>query len=247
MKNRDKWVPSKFIYKKGKLIASRNKDEVGISSRLVADIVAQFYDKNFKIHAKGKLLDLGCGKVPFYQAYKDFITDNVCVDWDNSLHDNIFLDYKCDLSKKLPFKDSSFDTIVLSDVLEHIPYPEHLWGEMARLLSKGGKVIMNVAFFYGLHEIPHDYYRYTKYALSHLIEKSKLKIVKLESIGGLPEVITDLYARYFMYIPIVGTFFSKIIQRVMPSFLKLFLIKKRYRKTCEFFPLGYSLIVEKPR
>ena len=73
MKNRDKWRESKFVYnKKGKLIASRNQNEVSVSSRLGADLVANFYDYNLKKYAKGHLLDLGCGKVPFYNAYKHY-------------------------------------------------------------------------------------------------------------------------------------------------------------------------------
>ena len=35
MKNKDSWQPSKFIYRKGKLIASRDAQEVKIGSRLI--------------------------------------------------------------------------------------------------------------------------------------------------------------------------------------------------------------------
>ena len=48
MKNKNNWKPTKFIYRDGKLRASRNPKEVGISSRLGADIVAEFYDINLK-------------------------------------------------------------------------------------------------------------------------------------------------------------------------------------------------------
>ena len=42
MRNKEKWKPSKYIYKKGRLIASRDPKEVGISSRLIADLIAIF-------------------------------------------------------------------------------------------------------------------------------------------------------------------------------------------------------------
>jgi SAM-dependent methyltransferase len=41
------------------------------------------------------------------------------------------LDFECDLTKPLPFADGEFDTIILSDVLEHVPQPERLWSEIA--------------------------------------------------------------------------------------------------------------------
>lgn len=117
MKNRDKWQPSKYILKKGKLIASRDRKEVGVASRLMADLVAKFYDKALRQHATGKLLDLGCGKVPLFNAYEEYITDNICVDWENTLHENEYLDFESDLTKNLPFEDNEFNTIILSDVL----------------------------------------------------------------------------------------------------------------------------------
>ena len=76
----------------------------------------------------------------------------------------------------LPFGDSEFDTIILSDVLEHIPVPEHLWKEMARILSRNGKIIMNVPFYYCLHEAPHDCSRYTEFALRRFVEMSGLRL-----------------------------------------------------------------------
>src|SRR6266404_2483441 len=64
MQNRDKWKPSKFVYKSGHLAASSDPAEVGVGSRLVADTIAKFYDRNLKLHARGRLLDLGCGEDP---------------------------------------------------------------------------------------------------------------------------------------------------------------------------------------
>lgn len=41
MKQRDAWKPSKYVYKHGKLIASRDSNEVGIASRLITDLIAE--------------------------------------------------------------------------------------------------------------------------------------------------------------------------------------------------------------
>ena len=49
MKNKDKWVPSKFVWKKGKLIASREIRQIGLGSRLIADLVASCYGHYIKI------------------------------------------------------------------------------------------------------------------------------------------------------------------------------------------------------
>ena len=37
---------------------------------------------------------IGRGKVPLYAAYREFVTENICVDWNNSIHKNEYLDYE---------------------------------------------------------------------------------------------------------------------------------------------------------
>lgn len=245
MKSCDKWQPSKFVYKNGKLIASRDTEEVGVGSRLIADLIAQIYDKNLQQHAKGKLLDLGCGKVPLYHAYKNYITDNICVDWQNSLHKNEFLDFECNLNEILPFENEEFDSIILSDVLEHIPQPELLWKEMSRVLAKGGKIIMNVPFYYWIHEHPYDYYRYTEFALRRFVELSGLKLIQLEPFGGAPEIMADIFAKNVIRVPKIGRLLAILIQSFTGFFIKTKLGGKISEATKYNFPFGYFLVAEK--
>lgn len=245
MKNQSSWKPSKFVYKKGTLRASRNPDEVGICSTLIADLIANLYQENLPHHATGRLLDLGCGKVPLYEAYKDHISENVCVDWANSLHKNPYLDLEYDITQPLPFKDEEFDTIILSDVLEHIPEPDDLWNEMARILTAEGKIIMNVPFYYWLHEKPHDYYRYTEFALRRFAEKYGMKVIVLRAVGGVPEIIADVLAKTTFKIPLIGGFFARSVQWLTYIFLKTRIGKKISSKSSAVFPLGYFLVVQK--
>lgn len=93
------WKPSKFIYHNGKLTTSKNPKEVIVESRFAVKVVAPFYDKYLRLYAKGKFLDLGCGKVPLYAANKDFIDENICLDWAGTFHKNTFLDIEYDLNE----------------------------------------------------------------------------------------------------------------------------------------------------
>ena len=89
----------------------------------------------------------GCGEVRLFVAYKDFVTENTCADWANTLHSNVHLDIECDLTQTPPFEDGEFNTIILSDVLEHILQPAYLWEEMSRVLAVSEKIIFNVPPF----------------------------------------------------------------------------------------------------
>jgi SAM-dependent methyltransferase len=246
MNNRNSWKPSKYVYKKGKLIASRDPSQVSIGSRLMVDLVAAIYDRNLRRHAKGKLLDLGCGGVPLYLAYNDFITENVCVDWGNTLHDNAHLDFECDLTQALPFRDGEFNTIILSDVLEHIPRPEYLWEEMSRILAIDGKIILNVPFYYWLHESPHDYYRYTEFALRRFVEYSGLRLDQIDAIGGAPEIMCDIFAKTVLRVPGVGRLLAMLAQWFTLIFVRTRLGRRISETTREAFPFGYFLVAAKP-
>jgi SAM-dependent methyltransferase len=245
VKNRERWHPTKFVYKRGRLIASRDVREVSPGSRLFVDAVARFYDVNLRRHARGRLLDLGCGKVPLYIAYKDHVTDNVCVDWAGSLHGSEHLDFECDLTAPLPFADAEFDTILLSDVLEHIPRPEDLWKEIVRLLAPGGKLIMNVPFLYWLHEEPHDFYRYTEFALRRFVDLSGMRLVQLEPLGGALEVMTDIFSKNALRLPRIGKTVAIVAQGLASAFIRTSFGKRVSGATAESCPTGYSLVAEK--
>jgi SAM-dependent methyltransferase len=245
MKEADRWKPTKFVYRRGKLIASRDQNEVAVSSRLMVDRVARCYDANLRGHATGRLVDLGCGTVPLYSAYADLVTDVTCVDLGGTQHAR-HLDVECDLNEPLPFADQAFDTVVLSDVLEHIAGPELLWSEMARILAPAGKILMNVPFYYWIHAGPYDFYRYTEFALRRFVQSSGLELVLLEPIGGAPEVLADIVAKNVAAVPLVGRPVSMAVQWMARAMTATRFGGKISHVTSATFPFGYFLIARKP-
>ena len=67
--------------------------------------------------------------------------------------------------QRLPFSSGSFDTVLLLDVLEHLPYPDYCLHEVHRVLRPGGSLIIQVPFLYPLHDEPFDFQRWTIYGL----------------------------------------------------------------------------------
>lgn len=122
------WRPTKYVQRGGRWRTSLDPKEVGVGSRLISDAVAKLYDAHLASCAHGHLLDLGCGKAPLYGMYQSLVTSVTCSDWANDAH----IDVVCDLAQPLPFDDGAFDTIILSDFLEHAPDPALVWREMSR-------------------------------------------------------------------------------------------------------------------
>jgi len=247
MKNIKEWQPSKYDIVEGKILPTKNVKELHIASRFVVSLSAKFYSEKIPQYAKGSLLDLGCGKVPLYGFYKDYVNEVTCVDWDNTTHTNLHIDFCCDLNGKLEFaQDNTFDTIILSSVLEHIREPEMLVSEMNRILKKNGIILFNVPFFYWLHETPYDYFRYTEYALKLMFEKNNFEILELEATGGGIDVITDIMAK--MLVINNSCFRKKIsvfLQNLSLSFGKTKYGKRLRKRTERLFPVGYFSVLRK--
>src|SRR5579862_3671713 len=132
MKNIDAWRPSKFLPISGHWEGSPDHAELGRATRLLGSILADIYPRAIKAHATGRLLDLGCGRVPCFGMYRDLVTEVVCVDWEECLHGIDHVDVLVDLNVPLDFPDQSFDTILTTDVLEHVREPQIVWHEIAR-------------------------------------------------------------------------------------------------------------------
>ena len=195
MRNAHTWRPSKFILVNGALRISPDPAHVSPGSRFIGSLQALAYDRMIRLHAHGALLDVGAGRVPLYEAYSRFAKEITCIDWENSIHDLHHIDVFTDLAMRLPFPDASFNTIVCTDVLEHLPHPEIVMLELARLLRPDGKLLLATPFMYWLHEEPHDYHRYTEHRLRMLCCDCGLETLSLEAIGGGVDVVIDVVAK----------------------------------------------------
>jgi len=191
MKDIEHWTPTKFAFVGDRLCASTNPKWVAISSRLNVNLLAAALQPSLEAHARGRLLDLGCGNVPLFAAYRARASAVTCMDWTNSDHQLRHIDQSSDLNEPLPVADGSFDTVLLTDVLEHVAVPGALVNEIARVLAPGGKLIGSVPFLYRLHEEPYDYHRFTRHALQRFAQLAELEVILLEPYGQGLDVIFD--------------------------------------------------------
>ncbi|MCL4354085.1 oligosaccharide flippase family protein [Patescibacteria group bacterium] len=137
--------------------------------------------KFFKITPESKLLDIGCGRgeMVLFAAKQgakaigiDYSKDAIVLS--NKLKskqpENIKKNMQFLLmdSKKLSFKDSFFDMVILTDVVEHL-YPEELdlvFAEIRRVLKAEGLVVIHTAPNKLFNDI---FYKFYSYPLSTLI------------------------------------------------------------------------------
>jgi SAM-dependent methyltransferase len=241
VREQERWKPSRFLkdVRSGRYVP--NPERVGIGSRFICELIIDEYVRLIRAHASGVLLDCGCGDVPYYDVYRDEVTDIVCVDWNRPRGEVDHIDFYADLNGPLPLDDGSFDTVLLTDVLEHISNPNSLVSELSRVLRPRGILLCTTPFFYWLHEEPHDYYRYTEFALRRLCAENDLAVVELEPYGGYPDVMLDLLNKMFVRNEAAVRVYLALCRPSMRSAL----YRRLRRATKAKFPLGYCLAARK--
>ncbi|MEO7621669.1 MAG: methyltransferase domain-containing protein, partial [Gallionella sp.] len=83
----------------------------------------------------------------------------------------------------LPFADAHFDGAICLEVLEHVPDPAIVIGEIARVIKSGGRAWISMPFLYPLHDAPFDFQRYTEFGLRRDVERAGLQVVTLRKSG----------------------------------------------------------------
>lgn len=131
---------------------------------------------------QGCVIDLGCGIMPYAELLPPAVTTYHGLDV--TVRDSRPT-LVGDIQSLGMLRDGSYDGVVCLEVLEHVPEPKAALGEIARVLRDGGTLVLSVPHLSRLHEIPHDYYRYTEFGLRHLLQSNGLEPLSIERRGGL--------------------------------------------------------------
>ncbi|MEM8738120.1 MAG: class I SAM-dependent methyltransferase [Planctomycetota bacterium] len=246
MRNAETWKPSRFIEKNGRHVITTDPSELAPTSRINARLAVAIYNRIIPEHTRGHFLDLGCGKAPFYKLYRPYCDEITCVDWTASGHGNPYTDLSADLSKPLPLADQQFDTILLSSVLEHLPDPGLALSECYRVLKPNGKLLMNVPFLYGLHEIPFDYFRYTEYGLRQLTACANLNTIEVIPLGGGLHVAADHLCKWIGGGGMIKLTIIKAIDTALDLVHAVPAIRKREIASATQYPSGYIGVFQRP-
>ena len=98
--------------------------------------------------------------------------------------------------KELPFRDGSFDRILIECVLEHIDEAEKVMAESSRVLKKGGKLFVSLPFMFVFHGSPDDYNRYSMNGLIRRFELAGFRVEKTGLLSGPGSTLSQTL-RYF--------------------------------------------------
>lgn len=196
------------------------------------------YKKISSLSIDGVILDLGGSHNADYHKLIRGNHTFTTVNLDTTNGCDIYADLEC----PFPIKSNTYDAVLCMNILEHIFNYRQFLSEAHRILHDGGTFVLLVPFLIQVHPSPHDYFRFSGEALSHILQAAGFKSVVIEPLGyGSMSAGNQL--RYnlqrFAIIRTLTAFFSERIDR----FIDLFDHKKIYGK--ERYPLGYFVTAKK--
>jgi len=130
---------------------------------------------------RGRVLDIGCGMQPYRSMVGADVTEYVGVDREGALSRPTVVG----TAEALPFPDGSFDAVLSTQVLEHLPDPRRALDEAARVLRVGGTLVLTVPGVWPTHEAPHDYWRFTRHGVERLLRDHGIDVGIVRPLGGL--------------------------------------------------------------
>jgi SAM-dependent methyltransferase len=145
-------------------------------------------------YAHGRILDVGCGQRPYETMFD--CSDYVGVELDSpATRINTKANFIYD-GEVLPFANESFDTVVTTQVLEHVLTAGIFLKELNRILRENGGLLLSVPFVWDEHEQPTDYTRYSSFGLKAILEQNGFIIVEHAKSNSDIRVIFQLLNCY---------------------------------------------------
>lgn len=148
--------------------------------------------KEASIYIKGRVLDVGAGG---YDRYSGYFKATEYLRMDPYQGDKVDIVGSAD---KIPLLDNSIDSVVCTQVFEHLEFPEKSAKEIFRVLKPGGHLLVTVPQMNELHEEPRDFWRYTKFGLRSLFEHAGFSVVYESQRGGFFSTKAQMCIRYLI-------------------------------------------------
>ena len=148
----------------------------------------------------------------------------------------------------IPVSDSSFDVVLCTEVLEHLPDPVRALNELTRILVKGGTLVLTAPFRSMTHFSPYHYCDgFSKYFYLHHLYELDYEIIEISNNGNW----FDTFAEQLRLLPRVSRKYSFfplsliMYAYLMPIYWLLPVLRSMDRGSEELSTYGFFVVAKK--
>ena len=165
------------------------------------------------VRLKGNLLDIGCGTKPYKSMCNVDKYTGLEID-DEGNRDHSSADFFYD-GKLIPFQDKQFDSILASQVFEHVFNPHQFLKEINRVTKIEGLFLITVPFVWDEHEQPYDYARYSSFGLEYILNENGFEVIEHRKSNNGVEVIFQLINAYLYKITLSKSNYANLLLSIV--------------------------------
>ena len=141
----------------------------------------------------------------------------------------------------LPYKANSFDAAISIVTLEHVTDPAAVLSEMARVCRPGAPLLLVVPHDWEVHQHPHDYWRFTRFGVRMLLEKTGWDIERLDPGGGYFRLLSRRLMNGLQFLPGLAMPLAAIV--IAPTAIAIGLLDFLDKR--QDFTVGYICLAKK--
>ena len=167
---------------------------IGSHHYIALSLLNRWIEENAVPSARGALLDYGCGGMPYRSLFQAVVDRYVGADVSSARGTSP--DVLFEPGRPLPLDAGSFDTVLSTQVLEHVADPRAYLAECARVLRAGGVLLLSVPMQWRHHEAPFDFWRFTRYGIEHLLQSAGFVVDRIDARGGAFAVAGQILASH---------------------------------------------------
>jgi len=213
------------------------------------------------VPARAKLLDAGAGLKPYESLFGHCQYESCdfaeCEEFYGNLDDGRRDDiaarhtYICTL-EQIPVADDTYDIVICTEVLEHVPSPAAVLRELHRVLKPSGKLLITVPQGYGIHGEPYNFFYFTRYGLELVLKEAGFNVMMIRERGGyfyflydrlanaIPRIVVGYKHRMSLMMLLLSPIHIALAYLLGPALLLLEPLDREKR-----FTMGYVSVAQK--
>ena len=142
-------------------------------------------------YVSGKLLDYGCGGQHYRRLLETRYSAYVGADVVPAA--GVALDIEILPDQPLGLAAESFDAVLSTQTIEHVYDFQAYLDDCSRLLRSGGIMVLTAPMQWRHHEVPFDYWRFTRYGLERALRAKGFRVVRMDPCGRVYSLIGQIF------------------------------------------------------